>query len=64
MTRESYKKFCRIAKSEKLDNRFFFQIPDTDSEYHDNMAKIRLKGTTYATRNNLQFEKNGKGLFY
>lgn len=63
MTRDNYNNFCKVAASEKLDGRFFFQVSDTDSEYHDYMAKLRLKDTAYATRNNLQFEKMEKGFF-
>lgn len=44
MTTNNYEKFIEVAKS-KLDERFFIQTSQTDSNYYNVFAKVRLRHT-------------------
>lgn len=44
MTVENYNKFIEIAPH-KLDERFFLQTEDSDQNYHNIFAKIRMNNT-------------------
>lgn len=63
MTWSEYKRLCKMWEQNNNDKDFFFQTSFSDISYHDHMAKLRLKNTIYATRNNLKFPDMEKGFF-
>ena len=62
MTRADYDRLCSLPQ-EAFGPRLFLQTYQTDPEYHGDMAKIRLNGTTYATEFSSRFPQMHQGIF-
>lgn len=62
MDRENYEKLCALP-ADAFGERYFFQTFRTDPEYHGDMAKVRLNGTTYATEFSSGFPEMHQGIF-
>lgn len=62
MSRADYDKLCSLPQ-EAFGPRLFLQTYQTDPEYHGDMAKIRLNGTTYATEFSSRFPEMHQGIF-
>lgn len=62
MDRHNYDKLCALPP-EAFGNELFLQTYRTDSEYHGDMAKLRLRGTAYKTEFSSRFPEMEQGIF-